>query len=275
AGRTGWVRHAPDHLSYPGRLSSPGGQRPAPRPWETLRCADRGGALVQVRTRHTPSFGVARLVLAPGEPVQVESGAMLATSYGVQMEARAQGGLLKSLARAALGGESFYVVTYTAPQQGGWVDVAPNLPGDVTVVELDGRVGWCLTKGSWLASASTVQMESRWGGFQNLFGGEGGFLTHLTGQGPVVAACYGALDVLNLQPGEYVTVDSGHVVGYADTVQSRLRQAGQGVVQSLKTGEGLVFDFAGPGQVLVQTRNPRALITWLQANGLGGQQQRR
>ncbi|KEI43195.1 TIGR00266 family protein [Saccharopolyspora rectivirgula] len=230
---------------------------------------------MQVRTRHTPSFGVARLVLAPGEPVQVESGAMLATSYGVQMEARAQGGLLKSLARAALGGESFYVVTYTAPQQGGWVDVAPNLPGDVTVVELDGRVGWCLTKGSWLASASTVQMESRWGGFQNLFGGEGGFLTHLTGQGPVVAACYGALDVLNLQPGEYVTVDSGHVVGYADTVQSRLRQAGQGVVQSLKTGEGLVFDFAGPGQVLVQTRNPRALITWLQANGLGGQQQRR
>ena len=65
------------------------------------------------------------------------------------------------------------------------------------------------------------------------------------------------------------------MVGYADTVQSRLRQAGQGVVQSLKTGEGLVFDFAGPGQVLVQTRNPRALITWLQANGLGGQQQRR
>src|SRR5690606_22820623 len=100
--------------------------------------AERRGqeVVVQVRTRHTPSFGVARLVLAPGEPVQVESGAMLASSYGVTVEARAQGGFLKSLARAALGGESFFVSTYTAPQQGGWVDVAPNLPGDLNVLEL-------------------------------------------------------------------------------------------------------------------------------------------
>ena len=37
--------------------------------------------MVQVRTRHTPSAGVARLVLAPGELVQVEAGAMMATSY--------------------------------------------------------------------------------------------------------------------------------------------------------------------------------------------------
>lgn len=224
---------------------------------------------MQVRTRHTPSYGVARLVLAPGEPVQVESGAMLATSYGVAVQSRAQGGLLKSFARAALGGESMFLSTYTAPQQGGWVDIAPSLPGDLNVIELDGRTGWCVTKGCWLASASTVQLETQWGGFQNLFGGEGGFLTHVVGQGAAVVACFGALDVVTLQPGELVTIDSGHVVAYVDTVQSRLRQINQGAVQSLKSGEGLVFDFAGPGQVLTQTRNSRALVTWLQANGLG------
>lgn len=224
---------------------------------------------MQVRTRHTPSYGVARLVLAPGEPAQVESGAMLATSYGVTVVSRAQGGLLKSLARAAFGGESLFVSTYTAPQQGGWVDVAPDLPGDLNVLELDGRSSWCVTKGCWLASASTVRMDVQWGGFKNLFGGEGGFLTHVSGQGPVVVSCYGALDVMTLQPGEFVTVDTGHVVAYADTVQSRLRQLNQGIAQSLKSGEGLVFDFAGPGQVLVQTRTPRGLVSWLQANGVG------
>ena len=224
---------------------------------------------VQVRTRHTPAFGVARLVLAPGEPVQVESGAMFATSYGVNVESRAQGGRLKSFARAALGAQSAFVSTFTAPQQGGWVDVAPNLPGDLNVIELDGRVGWCVTRGCWLASASTVGMETRWGGFQNLFGGEGGFLTHVSGQGPVVVSCYGALDVMTLQPGELVTIDTGHVVAYADTVQTRLRQINQGIAQSLTSGEGLVFDFAGPGQVFTQTRNPRGLVTWLQANGAG------
>jgi uncharacterized protein (TIGR00266 family) len=223
---------------------------------------------VQVRTRHTPSYGVARLVLAPGEPVQVESGAMVATSYGITVEAKAQGGFLKSITRAALGGESLFLSTYTAPQQGGWVDVAPSLPGDLSVLELDGHTGWCVTRGCWLASASSVRMETQWGGFQNLFGGEGGFLTHVVGQGPVVVACFGALDLVTLQPGEFVTIDTGHVVAYADTVQSRLRQINQGKLQSLKSGEGLVFDFAGPGQVLTQTRNPRAMVAWLQANGL-------
>lgn len=226
---------------------------------------------MQVRTRHTPSYGVARLVLAPAEPVLVESGSMLATSYGVTVEARAQGGVLKSLARAALGGESFHVSTFTAPQQGGWVDVAPQLPGDLNVLELDGRVGWCATKGSWLAAASTVRPDAQWGGFRSLFGGEGGFLTHLSGQGAAIVSCYGALDVVTLQPGEYVTIDTGHVVAYADTVQSRLRQLHQGAAQSLKSGEGLVFDFAGPGQVLTQTRNPRALVSWLKASGIGAQ----
>ena len=224
---------------------------------------------MQVLVRLNPSFAVARLLLAPGEPVRVESGAMLATSYGVVVEARMQGGLLKSLARAALGGESLLVSTFTAPEHGGWIDIAPNLPGDLQVVELDGTVGWCLTRGCWLGSAAGVNLETQWGGFRTLFGGEGGFLVHAAGHGPVVISCYGAFDVVTLQPGELVTVDTGHVVAYADTVQSRMRPISQGVVQSMKSGEGLVFDFAGPGQVITQTRNPRGLVGWLQANGLG------
>ncbi|QGK68529.1 TIGR00266 family protein [Allosaccharopolyspora coralli] len=224
---------------------------------------------MQVRTRHTPSYGVARLVLAPAESVLVESGAMLATSYGVAVEARAHGGTFTSRARAALGGESVNQSTYTAPQAGGWVDVAPSLPGDLSVLELDGRTGWCATRSNWLASASTVQQDSQWSGFRNLFGGAGGFLTHLSGQGPTVVSCYGALDVVTLQPGEFVTVDTGHVVAYSDAMQSRLRQVHQGAPQSMKSGEGLVFDFAGPGRVWTQTRDPRSLLSWLRAHGPG------
>jgi uncharacterized protein (AIM24 family) len=87
--------------------------------------------------------------------------------------------------------------------------------------------------------------------------------------GPVVISCYGALDVIALPPGELVTIGTGHVVAHADTVQSRIRQVSQGVMQSMRSGEGLVFDFAGPGQVLARTRNPRGLIGWLHASRLG------
>jgi len=74
------------------------------------------------------------------------------------------------------------------------------------------------------------------------------------------------VDVMALRPGDAITVDSGHVVGYDHTVQSRLRRAVEGrSIQSMKSGEGFVFDFAGPGRVMIQARNPRALIAWLTA----------
>ena len=79
---------------------------------------------MEISTRHTPAYGVARLSLGGGEAVRAEGGAMMAMSSGVALSAKAEGGIMKSLKRAALGGESFFVSTYTAPPQGGWVDVA-------------------------------------------------------------------------------------------------------------------------------------------------------
>ncbi|MEV6877051.1 TIGR00266 family protein [Amycolatopsis sp. NPDC051128] len=218
---------------------------------------------MQVGVRQQPSFAVARLMLAPGEPCQVESGAMMATSYGVQVQSQAQGGIMKGLGRAFLSGESFFISTFTAPPNGGWVDVAANLPGDIQVITLDGRTGWAVTRGCWLASSHGVQTETKWGGMKNLMGGEGGFLTHATGQGQLLVSCYGAVETITLQQGEMVTIDTGHVVAYADTVQYQIRKVAQGMIQSMKSGEGLVFDFAGPGQIMTQTRNPSALISWI------------
>jgi uncharacterized protein (TIGR00266 family) len=218
---------------------------------------------MQVGIRQQPSFAVARLMLAPGEPCQVESGAMMATSYGVQVQSQAQGGIMKGLGRAFLSGESFFISTFTAPPNGGWVDVAANLPGDIQVITLDGRTGWAVTRGCWLASSHGVQTETKWGGMKNLMGGEGGFLTHATGQGQLLVSCYGAVETITLQQGEMVTVDTGHVVAYADTVQYQIRKVAQGIIQSMKSGEGLVFDFVGPGQIMTQTRNPSALVGWI------------
>ncbi|MEU7862232.1 AIM24 family protein [Nonomuraea sp. NPDC049141] len=43
-----------------------------------------------------------------------------------------------------------------------------------------------------------------------------------------------------------------------------MRRAVEGkTVQSLKSGEGLVFEFTGPGRIMTQTRNPGALILHL------------
>ncbi len=236
---------------------------------------------MDVQMRQGPAYGVARLSLAPNEPVRVESGAMMTMSTGVMLQAKAEGGIMKSLKRAALGGESFFISTYTAPAQGGFVDVAARLPGDVTMFEVVPGKALFIQKGSWLANEVNVTMDAKWGGFSNMFGGEGGFIIRAEGQGKVVFACYGAIEVWNLAEGQGITVDTGHMVAYEESVKMTMRRAsGSGLVQSFKSGEGLVFDFAGPGRVWTQTRNPTEFLGWIQSfvgtgnsgasGGLGG-----
>jgi uncharacterized protein (TIGR00266 family) len=217
---------------------------------------------LEITVRHNPALAVARVALGPNETCRAEGGAMMATSGGVTVEARAQGGFMKALKRKALGGESFFMTTYTAPAAGGWVDCTAALPGDVTAIEVD-AAGLNLTKGAYLCSASTVEIETEWGGFKNLAGGEGGFLLRAGGSGPVAAACYGALDVVELSAGEQLVLDSGHLVAFSDGVSYETRMVAKGLMQTVKSSEGLVFEFTGPGRVWMQSRNKQDLVGWL------------
>ncbi|MDT3398105.1 TIGR00266 family protein [Streptomyces sp. B1866] len=216
---------------------------------------------MKTEVRHSPSFAVARVHLAEGESVQAESGAMMATAAGVAVGAKAEGGLIQGLKRSVLGGESLFMTRLTAGSGGGWVDLAARLPGDVTGIDVDGRVN--LARGAWLCSSDGVAIDTKWGGFKNLAGGEGGFLVRAEGKGQVLASCYGALDLVELQPGETIVLDSGHMVAFSDGLTYTTRKVSRSLVQSLKTGEGLVFEFTGPGRLWTQSRNPSELITWL------------
>ena len=218
---------------------------------------------MQVSIRQAPSFAVARIDLAPGEAVRAESGAMMTMGADVSLDAKMEGGFMKSLKRSMLGGESLFITTYTAGGAGGFVDVAAYLPGDLTTFEVQPDRAMFLTKGSWLASAVTIDLDTQWGGFKNVFGGEGGFLVRCTGQGPIVSSCYGALEVWTLREGERVVVDSGHLVAYQEGIQLQTRMVDKGVMRTLKSGEGLIMDLTGPGQVWTQTRNPSMLVEWL------------
>ena len=211
--------------------------------------------------RHGPSFSVARCTLAGGESMRAESGAMAMTSAGIEIEAKVQGGLFKGLKRSVLGGESLFMTTLVAPAEGGWVDVAARLPGDLIVLPVGEALN--LTRGAFLASSSEVEIDTQWGGFKNVGGGEGGFLIRATGGGDAVVSCYGALDTMELGPGESVVVDSGHLVAFDPSVSYTTRKAASGLMNTMKSGEGFVMEFTGPGTIHTQTRNPDNLVAWL------------
>ncbi|WP_030105162.1 AIM24 family protein [Actinoalloteichus caeruleus] len=214
---------------------------------------------MQVVTRHTPGYGVARLVLGGGEQALAEVGTMMATSFGVAVESRrvATG---RGPGRGLRGGGT-QATGFTAPPPGGWVDVAPNQAGDLYIVELDGRSGWCVRARSWLAVAGTVVFDRDWPGLRSLLGSDEGFLTHAGGHGPLVLSCHGSLDVVNLKAGEVITLSAGHVLGYRDDTRVRLRALDQLGEQSVRTGAGLLLDVVGPARVLTQTRVARTVRT--------------
>jgi uncharacterized protein (TIGR00266 family) len=133
---------------------------------------------MQIILRHQPAYSVARVQLEPNEALQLEAGAMVAMSSGVELTSKMEGGFLKSLSRSVLGGDSFFISTVTAGANGGWVDLAPGLPGDIITLPSTSAEPWMLTRSSWLATTVGVTLDAKWGGFKNLFGGEGGFLVY-------------------------------------------------------------------------------------------------
>ncbi|WP_328448190.1 MULTISPECIES: AIM24 family protein [unclassified Amycolatopsis] len=203
---------------------------------------------MRVQTRHTPGFGVARVLLDPGEAVQAVPETLLASRFGVTETAAGRGGVRAGKTTMAV---------YTAPSDGGWIDFAPLRPGDVYPLELRGGTGWSVHREAVLVRPSAVRHDPSWAPLQQLFGADAGFLEHFSGTGPLVLAAPGPVDAFELAQGELVTVRPDYLLAYPDTVQCRLRALDPGGPQSVRTGEGLAVDFAGPGTVLVHARNRR------------------
>ena len=224
---------------------------------------------MEIELRHQPSFSVARVRLGPDEPIRAESGSMMAMAADLTLDAKVEGGLIKGLKRSVLGGESLFITTATAGPNGGWIDVAASMPGDLTVVSITPETPMLIQKGSFLCAERGVEIDTKWGGFKNLFGGEGGFMLRASGTGKVVLSCYGALDRFDLPEGQSIIVDTNHMVAFSETVTMELKQASDSMMKSAKSGEGFVFRFTGPGELMMQSRNPDEIINYFHANWPG------
>lgn len=216
---------------------------------------------MQVEVLYRPSYSVARVRLGPEEAVVAEGGAMVAMSEGVGIETTTRGGLLKSLARSLLAGESFFVNRYRAPSQGGEVLLAPALPGDVLARDLTDET-LLVQSGSFLASSEGIEVDTKWGGARTFFASEGLIMLRCSGTGTLVLSSYGAIHEVDLAEGQRYTVDTGHLVAFSERMGFKVRRVG-GLKSSLLSGEGLVVELSGPGRVLLQTRSEDAFLAWL------------
>ncbi|MGQ0811283.1 MAG: TIGR00266 family protein [Nitrospiraceae bacterium] len=210
------------------------------------------------------AFPMVRLELTAGENVKAESGAMVAASPTIDIESKMEGGFLGALSRKLLTGEKFFFQTLRASRGPGEVLLAPTVPGDIIVLELDGVNEYMVQKDGFLAGAEGVKIESRMQSLsRGLLGGEGFFLLNIRGEGTLILNSFGAIHKIELKPDQEYVVDNSHLVAWTATTTYNIEKAASGWVASFTSGEGFVCRFRGPGVVYIQSRNPGSFGAWI------------
>jgi len=206
---------------------------------------------------HQPAFSLAVIQLQAEQSIQAEAGAMVSMSANIELQSQMKGGVFGALKRAA-GGESAFVSTFTARGGPGEVTFAPGAPGDIAAIELNNQT-FFVQSSSYLAGDASLTVDTKWGGAKSFFGGEGLFVLMVQGRGLLLVSSFGAIHRKTLRAGERYVVDTGHLVAWEGTTQYTLRKAAAGFFRSMVSGEGIVAEFSGPGDILIQTRNLAAL----------------
>ncbi len=200
------------------------------------------------------SFPVAVCTLDANETMITEGGGMSWMTPNMKMETSSNGGLGKMLGRMVTK-ESLFQNNYTAQGGPGMIAFASSLPGEIMALEIGAGKEYVCQKSSFLASTAGVQLSTF---FQRkfgagLFGGEGFIMQKLSGSGIAFVEIDGSAIRYNLQPGQQLIVDTGHVVLMSSTCQMDV-QTVKGVKNVLFGGEGLFNTVVtGPGEVVLQT----------------------
>ncbi|MGI5816902.1 MAG: TIGR00266 family protein [Armatimonadota bacterium] len=192
--------------------------------------------------------------LQQGESVYTEAGGMAWMTANIGMDANMRGGLMSALKRKAAG-ESLFMTTYTCESGSGFVTFTLETPGTIIPIELAPGQSMICQRDAFMCAEQSVELDMhvtrRLGA--GLFGGEGLILQKVTGPGLAFFEIAGETVQYDLQAGQSLRVDPGHIALMDPTVDFDITRI-KGVTNVLFSGEGLFLaNVTGPGRVWLQT----------------------
>ena len=192
--------------------------------------------------------------LEAGEKMITEGGAMSWMSPNMKMETTSNGGIGKALGRA-FSGEKMFQNIYTAQGGPGMIAFASSFPGSIRAFEITPGQDMIFQKSAYLAGEANVQLSVHFRKKigSGLFGGEGFIMQKVSGSGIVFAEFDGHVIEYDLQQGQQIVIDTGHLAAMSATCNMDI-QSVPGVKNMLFGGEGLFNTvITGPGKVWLQT----------------------
>lgn len=189
-----------------------------------------------------------------GEAIFTETGGMAWMTKGMKMETNTNGGLMRGLGRA-FSGESIFMNTYTAEQDGEEIAFASCFPGEILEFDLTNGETIIAQKKAFLCAEKSVEMKMHFrkklgAGF---FGGEGFIMQKITGPGKAYLEIDGSITKKELAPGQILEVDNGYVAAMTEGVDLSIEMV-KGLKNIVFGGEGLFLTTVkGPGTVWLQS----------------------
>ena len=200
---------------------------------------------------------VVEVSLNKGETMFTQSGGMTWQTEGIKMKTNARGGVMKSLGRMFTG-ESIFMTSYTAEQEGAKIAFATTVPGDIMPINMANMPdGIILQKNAFLCAEDDISLSVKFTKKISaaLFGGEGIILQEAKGNGMLFLEIDGDHIEKELASGEVLKVDTGNVVGFEPTVSYEIETV-KGIGNIFLGGEGLFLTkLVGPGKVIIQSQN--------------------
>ena len=192
--------------------------------------------------------------LEGGEKMITEGGGMSWMSPNMKMETTTNGGLGKAFGRM-FSGEKMFQNVYTAQGGSGMIAFASSFPGSIKAYEIAPGQEMIFQKSAFLAAEAGVELSVFFNKkfSSGLFGGEGFIMQKISGYGTVFAEFDGHVVDYELQPGQQIVVDTGHLAAMTATCQMEIKSV-PGVKNMLFGGEGLFNTvISRPGKVWLQT----------------------
>ncbi|MHA1146171.1 MAG: TIGR00266 family protein [Candidatus Helarchaeota archaeon] len=212
-----------------------------------------------------PSFSLLEVRLKNGQELKTEGGTMAYMDPSLEIKViKAAKGFWGSLKRA-LAGETFLLNKIIANDDGR-IGLAPTYIGDISHIPMEQGDNWVVFSGAFMACSSSINASTKFQGFKKgFFSGERMFfLDLLAEEGPadLFIAASGGFRTFELDKGETIVIDNGHLVAQEKSVRYEIKKIG-GLKATIFSGEGLVVKLTGPGKVIMQTRNPSEFISWI------------
>jgi len=192
--------------------------------------------------------------LEAGEKMITEGGGMAWMSPNMLMETTTNGGIGKAFGRMFTGEKMFQNI-YTAQGGEGMIAFASSFPGSVEAFQIGPGQEMILQKSAFLAGEAGVDLSVFFNKkfSSGLFGGEGFIMQKVSGHGMVFAEFDGHVINYELQTGQQIVVDTGHLAAMSATCGMEI-QSVPGVKNMLFGGEGIFNTvITGPGKVWLQT----------------------